>query len=150
MDFSGFDEIIRFAVQREEEAARSYGEMIILAGSEGARKLLLELQEEEKKHKDVLLGLSRGKLEGPAGGGVQDLKISDYLVDEPLGRDMSFQDLLIFAAKKEKKAVDLYTSLAGKAGTEDRKRLFRFLAKQELIHKLRLELEYEATVLPED
>jgi desulfoferrodoxin-like iron-binding protein len=150
MIFSGFQDIIRFAVQREEEAARNYGEMIRRTRSESGRKLLFELQEDEKRHKDILLGLSRKRVEASGAGDVQDLKISDYLAETPLRPDMSFQDLLIHAAQKEKQAVDLYTDLALRATAEDQKKLFQFLAKQELSHKLRLELEYEREVLAED
>jgi len=146
---SGFDEVIRFAVQREEEAAESYGKMVRLSQSQSARKLLLELQEEEKRHKKILLGLTPKRVKA-SGENVQDLKISDYLLDEPLVPDMSFQDLLIYAAKKEKKAVDLYSCLAHKTASEERKKLWQFLAKQELSHKLRLELEYDKEILWED
>ena len=81
---------------------------------------------------------------------MKDLKISDYLIEEPLAPDMNFQDLLIFAAKKEKKAADLYSDLAKRAVLDDHRVLFEFLAKQEKVHKLRLELEYEKHVLWED
>jgi rubrerythrin len=63
---------------------------------------------------------------------------------------MNFQDLLIFAAKKEKKAADLYIDLAKRSLSKEQKALFEFLAKQEKSHKLRLELEYEKHVLWED
>jgi len=63
---------------------------------------------------------------------------------------MNFQDLLIFAAKKEKRAALLYSDLAKKSLNREQKSLFEFLAKQEKAHKLRLELEYEKHVLWED
>ncbi len=146
---SGFDEVIRFAVQREEEAADSYGKMARQSRSQSARKLLLELREEEMRHKKILLGLTPKKVK-TSGKAVQDLKISDYLLDEPLLPDMTFQDLLIYAAKKEKKSVDLYSCLAFKTDSKDEKKLWQFLAKQELSHKLRLELEYDKEILWED
>ena len=83
-----------------------------MAKEESARKLLLDLQEEEKNHKRVLQGLTEARTTGASGKDVRDLKISDYLVDEPLEPAMNFQDLLIFAAKKEKTAVELYKDLA--------------------------------------
>jgi len=150
MKFSEFDDVIQFAIQREEEAAKAYGDMMERARDEAARKLLLDLQEDEKNHKRVLQGLTKLKVESSAFKDVRDLKISDYLVEEPLGADMNFQDLLIFAAKKEKRAVELYKGLAEKAKSKEQKSLFEFLAKQEKSHKLRLELEYEKHVLWED
>jgi rubrerythrin len=150
MKFSGFDDIIQFAIQREEEAAIAYGDMMKKARGEAARKLLLDLQEDEKNHKRVLQGLTKVKVESSAFKDVKDLKISDYLVEEPLGADMNFQDLLIFAAKKEKRAAELYKDLAKKTKFKEQEALFEFLAKQEKSHKLRLELEYEKHVLWED
>ena len=81
---------------------------------------------------------------------VTDLKISDYLVEEPPDAEMNFQDLLIFAAKKEQKAAELYSELARKSDPKDQKKLFEFMAAQEKSHKLKLEAEYEKRVLQED
>jgi len=150
MGFSTFNDVIVFAIRREEDAAKAYGEMMAMAKEESARKLLLDLQEEEKNHKRVLQGLTEARTTAASGKDVRDLKISDYLVDEPLEPAMNFQDLLIFAAKKEKKAVELYKDLAKEAETKELKRLFEYLEKQEKAHKLRLELEYEKRVLWED
>jgi rubrerythrin len=63
---------------------------------------------------------------------------------------MNLQDLLIFAAKKEAKAVQLYTRLAGQSKNREQKDLFEFLVKQEKSHKLKLEMEYEKHILQED
>jgi rubrerythrin len=150
MELGTFDEIIRFAIKREEEAAKSYADLRKMAQEEAAKKLLGDLEEEEKNHKRILQGLTKVKLEASAAKPVQDLKISDYLVEEPLSPEMNFQDLLIFAAKKEKKATELYQDLARRSTKKEQKRLFEFLAKQEKTHKLRLELEYEKHVLWED
>ncbi len=150
MKFSSFAEVVQFAVKREEEAARNYGKLLKMAKEQASRKLLDDLRQDEKNHKKILLGLTKVRVDATADKDVRDLKISDYLVAEPLTPEMNFQDLLVFAAKKEKKAVDLYTSLAKKAKTKDQKRLFEFLVKQEKSHKLRLELEYERHVLWED
>jgi rubrerythrin len=150
MKFRGFEDIIQFAIQREEEAAKGYGDMVKIATDEAAKKLLLDLKEEEINHRRILQGVTTAKIEASATKDVKDLKISDYLVEEPLGPAMNFQDLLVFAAKKEKKAVELYTDLAKRSKTKEQKKLLEFLAKQEKTHKLRLELEYEKHVLWED
>jgi rubrerythrin len=150
MKFANFKDVMKFAIQREEEAARNYGKLRTIAKEEAAKKLLADLQQEEKHHKKILQGLTKVKVEATASKSVKDLMISDYLVEEPLTPDMNFQDLLIFAAKKEKKAADLYSALAKKSPVKDHKALFEFLAKQEKAHKLRLELEYEKHVLWED
>jgi len=150
MKFGNLKSVIEFAIRREEEAARSYGKLCRIARDEAAKKLLADLQQDEKNHKKILQGLTKAKIRASATKDVKDLMISDYLVEEPLTPEMNFQDLLIFAAKKEKKAAELYSDLAKKSLTKKQKALFEFLAKQEKAHKLRLELEYEKHVLWED
>jgi rubrerythrin len=150
MKFGSLKAVMDFAIRREEEAAQNYGRLGCIATDAGAKKLLADLQQEEQNHKRILQGLAKGKARVPAAKDVKDLMISDYLIAEPLTPEMNFQDLLIFAAKKEKKAFDLYSDLAKRSLTREQKVLFEFLAKQEKAHKLRLELEYEKHVLWED
>jgi rubrerythrin len=57
---------------------------------------------------------------------------------------------LIFAAKKEQKAADLYSRLAKRAEDEELKKLFEFMAEQEKAHKYKLEVKYEEHVLESD
>lgn len=150
MKFGNLKDAMKFAIQREEEAARTYGKLQKIAKDQAAKRLLADLQQEEKRHKQILQGLTKARIEATASKNVKDLMISDYLVEEPLTPEMNFQDLLVFAAKKEKKAADLYSDLAKSSKLKSHKALFEFLAKQEKVHKLRLELEYEKHVLWED
>jgi len=145
-----FDEVIAFAIKREEDAIQGYGSMIEVAKIPGISKLLQELQEEERKHKKLLQELTEGKVESYTPTKVIDLKISDYLEEDTLGAEMDFQQLLIFAAKKEQNAVKLYSKLAEEADSEELKKLFEFLVEQEKSHKLKLETEYEKHVLEWD
>lgn len=150
MELSNFDQVIQFAISREEDAIKGYGEMAEMAKIPGLQKLCLELQEEEKNHKKLLQDISTEKIESLKIKEVTDLKISDYLIEEPLSPEITFQDLLIFAAKKEQKAVDLYSAMKEKVETEELKKLFEFLIQQEKSHKLKLEEEYEKHVLEWD
>jgi len=149
MRFTKFEELIDFAIKREEEAIDAYGSMSEKANTPGLRDLLLELQEEEKNHKNLLREVTKDKLQSFEATEVIDLKISDYLVEEPVSPDMTFQDLLIFAAKKEQQAVDLYAELGRRAQSGELKKLFDFFVTQEKSHKLKLETEYEKRVLEE-
>ena len=150
MKLSTFKDVINFAIKREEEAIHGYGNMINLAKTPGVKKLLQELQEEERNHKKLLQDLTKGKVKSYELMNVVDLKISDYLVEESLDADMDFQQLLIFAAKKEQIAVELYSDLARKFQAEELRRLFELLTEQEKSHKLKLETEYDEHVLEED
>ena len=150
MKLSAFKDVINFAIKREEEAIHGYGSMIDLAKTPGIKRLLQELQEEERNHKKLLQELTEGKVEFYEPTNFIDLKISDYLEEEPLDADIDFQQLLIFAAKKEQKAVELYSDLAKKSKAEELRKLFEFLVEQEKSHKLKLETEYDKHVLRED
>ncbi len=148
--FRSTDDVLRFALAREKESAQGYIDLAAQAESESARAFLLELWGEELHHARLLEGLDRAALPAAVSAGAEDLRISDYIVDEPLGDDPSFQDLLIFAAKKEARAAALYGDLAARAADAAQKKLFEFLVGQEKTHKLRLEQEYEKYVLRED
>lgn len=150
MESSSFTEIIDFAIKREEDAIDAYGKMSESTKTPGLKELLLELQQEEMNHRKLLQDITKEQIEDLEVHDVIDLKISDYLVEEPPSAEMMFQDLLIFAAKKEQKAVELYSNLAEKAKSIELKRLFDFLIEQEKLHKLKLEKEYENQVLEED
>jgi len=149
MGNSNFKDIIQFAIQREEDACQSYGEMIEVAETPGLKELLLELQTEEKKHKELLQGITSKDIENLETHKVIDLKISDFLTEEPPAPDMNFQDLLIFAAKKEQQAVELYSSMKAAVNSDELKKMFDFFIEQEKEHKLKLETEYEKHVLDE-
>lgn len=142
-----FEDFIEFAIKREEEAIKAYGDIAGIAKAPGLKKLLLDLQEEERNHKKLLQDITEEKIESLEIKEVTDMKISDYLIEEPPSADMNFQDLLILAAKKEQKAVDLYSDLARKVSEIELKKLFEFLIEQEKSHKLKLEEEYEKHVL---
>lgn len=142
-----FEDFVEFAIKREEEAIKAYGDIAGIAKTPGLKKLLLDLQEEERHHKQLLQDITKEKIESLEIKEVADLKISDYLVEEPPSPDMNFQDLLILAAKKEQKAVDLYSDIEKKVKEEELKKLFQFLVQQEKTHKLKLEEEYEKHVL---
>lgn len=144
-----FEDIIAFAVAREEEAAAGYADMMAAAETPGLKELFRELRDEEGDHKRLLEGLDpvgAGSLEPAA---VEDLGITDSLKAEPSHPDMSFQDALIFAARKEEQAARLYAGLAEGTGRAEDRKLFEFLAGREKLHKLKIETEYDKRVLTE-
>jgi len=150
VEFKSVGDILDFAIRREEEAARSYAEMKGQALPGGLKVMLGELEAEELNHKKLLEDIRRSGIDVADPGSAADLKISDYLLSEAPGPDMTIQDLLIFAAKKEEKAAALYDELAGKVRRPGHRKLFQFLRSQEKAHKLRLESEYEKFVLEEN
>ena len=150
MAFSSLDEILAFAVVREEEAAALYAEMAGKAGTDSLRVLLGDLEAEERRHKVLLEKLRAGAPVPSVGSPVPDLGLTDGLTAESAEPAGSAQDVLIIAARKEARAADLYGRLAAAAADSEARNLFEYLVRQELRHKFRLENEYESRVLPED
>ena len=143
-------EAIAFAIGREIEAAGSYARLAGLARTPGLRELCLFLRDQEESHRRLLEGLTEDELGRLEPALTADLGIVDSLGDEKLADDMTIQELLIFAARKEKQAAELYESLARSAEGSHLQDLFRFLAGQEWEHKLKLEAEYEKLLLQEN
>jgi rubrerythrin len=121
-----------------------------LVKTPGLREFLLFLRGEEETHRRLLEELTAEEIGGLAPAFVPDLRLIDYLAEEKLTDDMSLQELLIFAAQKEKKAAELYDTLARMAEASGHHRVFEFLAGQERVHKLKIEAEYEKNVLQEN
>jgi|YNPNPStandDraft_1061719.scaffolds.fasta_scaffold52341_2 rubrerythrin len=145
-----FQQVIKFAVEKEEEAATLYETAGQVAVTPLAKKTFAEFVAEEKKHKRMLLELKPESLGTQASAPVADLKISDYLVDIEFRPDMSYQDMLILAMKREEQSVRLYTDLRRQTGDAELQRLFDLLTEEEKRHKLRLETIYDDEILTEN
>ena len=143
---------LRKGVELEEESIALYTETAEKASYPGARKLLQELAEEERKHRDYFLKA----LEDPSqlerrslSEEVTDLRITDTLVRVPLDPKAGYPQLLIYAAQREKDTHDFYAQLAKKFRGEPLGQVFHDFAKAELYHKYLLEREYDDVVLAE-
>ena len=145
-----YGEVIEFAINKEQEAVDLYSDMAARTQSPAGKVMFRELADMERGHKTKLQKLDRKFFSGHSMTPPQDLKISDYLVDVELKPDSTYQDILLFAAKRERAAFDLYSDLAGLyASVPEIKQIFEVLALEEASHKLRLEREYDDNVYKE-
>lgn len=144
------DEILDFAIGQEEEAAQFYRGLAESMDRPWMKKVFTDFSREEEGHKRKLLDVKAGKKLAPVAKKVLDLKIGDYLVDVEPSTHMDYQQALIVAMKKEKKAFKMYTDLAAAADDENIQNLFSALAQEEAKHKLRFELEYDDFVMTEN
>ena len=149
MQWNKIDEVLDFAISEEEAAAEFYIGLAERAENSAMRNVFKEFAQEEQGHKAKLLAVKAGKVVVGAKDEVLDLKIGDYLVDVEGSPDMSYQDALIVAMKKEKAAFKLYQDLAALVQDEKIKNVFLALAQEEAKHKLRFEIEYD-DLLTED
>jgi rubrerythrin len=141
------DEVLDYAIDQEQQAADFYASFAERAEKAGMKKMLLEFAEEEIRHKERLLAVKTGERNLTPGKEVLDLKVSDYLVEVDASGNISYQDALIFAMKRERAAFALYKDMAEKVQDANLKQVFLGLAKEEAKHKLYFETEYEERVL---
>ena len=141
------DEILDYAIDQEQQAADFYANLAGRAEKAGMKAILLDFAEEEKRHKERLLAVKNGEHELTPEQEVLDLKISDYLVEVDATDDISYQDALIVAMKRERAAYELYRDMAEKIPESSLREVFVGLAKEEARHKLFFESEYDERVL---
>ncbi len=144
------DEILDFAIGKEEEAAQLYTDLAAKAERPRMRTVFEQFAKEEQGHKAKLEGVKQGKQLEHAEKQIMDLKIGDYLIDVEPSPDVNYQDALIIAMKAEKAAFRLYSDIAAQATEPATRDLFHALAQEEAKHKLRFEVEYDDFVLKEN
>lgn len=149
-DFNSIEETLDFAIQNEQNAVDFYTELANSARSDDMRQIFEEFAREEIGHKSRLTKIKHEGIFDLPEGKVLDLKISDYMVRSEHTENMSYEEALILAMKREKAAFRLYTKLSKEAPNAELKKIFASLALEESRHKLRFEVEYDEYVLREN
>lgn len=126
------------------------GAMEVVSSPEG-KLMLEELSKEERRHREKLENVKESGMLSRLGAEerVIDLGIVNHVEDVPLSQNPSYQEILIFAGKREKETHDYYMEMAFKLKGTDVGSLFERLAKEELGHKAKIEREYERVILKE-
>jgi rubrerythrin len=145
-----FDEIIRFAIDGEQEAVDAYTTASEMVTRVNVKEMLLDLARQEQMHKKKLESIDRERVADAAIVNVPDLRIADFMDDVTITADMGYQDILTVAMKREEKAHNLYTTLASNTEDAELRKVFELLAQEEAGHKLALEKEYDEHVLTEN
>ena len=145
-----FDEIIRFAIDGEQEAVDAYTTASEMVTRVNVKEMLLDLARQEQMHKKRLESIDRERVADAAIVNVPDLRIADFMDDVTITADMGYQDILTVAMKREEKAHNLYTTLASNTEDAELRKVFELLAQEEAGHKLALEKENDEHVLTEN
>jgi rubrerythrin len=148
MKLDSLDEILRFAIRKEADAAAFY-EMAAKRSNPSIRKTFEELAKMEKGHKKKLEEFDVQKIDQMELKKMRGLGISETLQEVPFNSDMSYADLLRMAIKQEEKSQQLYTSTANASPDPSLKKLLLVLAQEESTHKEKLEKIYDDEVLKE-
>lgn len=150
MNSKKFDEIIDFAINREYEAMKFYQDMQGMVKFYSQKKLLKDFELMEKGHAEILKDIRNtdfNKIEIPE---IENLEISDYIVESKPTSNMSYQDIIILAMKREEASYRLYNDMASRVGNQNIKKLFLKLASEEAKHKLHFEKIYDNEILTEN
>jgi rubrerythrin len=144
------DDVVSFAIEKEEKAMEFYQNCADRAKNPGIKKFFQEMVEEEKRHRDMLVALNPASLGDLKLDKVEDLRISDYLVDVKFTGDVTYQEALTIAMKREEKAHAFYSAWKTKCMHEKTAKLFELLAGEEMKHKRRIEILYDDEILTWD
>ena len=144
------EEILDFAISREQQAVDFYTKLSAIAPGKELQELMRSYAREEERHKDKLLAVKQHGTLDNAHKQPLDLKMADYLVDVEETPEMTYQDALIIAMKREQVAFKLYTDMAEKVEGAELKSLFESLAREEASHKNYFESEYDDKILTDN
>ncbi|HOI93091.1 MAG TPA: ferritin family protein [Syntrophobacter fumaroxidans] len=147
---SSMDDVINFAISREEAAMDFYQKCADRARNPGIKKFFQEMVQEEERHRALLKDLNPMDLGSLTLDKVEDLRISDYLVEVKFTEQVTYQEALTLAMKKEEKAHAFYEAWKHKCMHEKTAKLFEMLAVEELKHKRKIETLYDEEILTWD
>ena len=150
MELKLVDQILDFAIRKEEEAAQFYNDLAVKMGQQHVGEVFRGFAQEELGHKEKLLAVKKGNTSLLDNRRVADLKIGDHLVEIALSPDIEYKQALIIAMKAEKAAFRLYHDLAAATDDANLKNILLGLAQEEAKHKLRFEIEYDDIFLREN
>lgn len=146
-----FVELITYAIERENAAAKFYKRMQEMAKSDASKEILIELEKMEIAHARILSEFTlQGSTSEFVAPNVANLKLSDYMTVKSPNEEMTYQEVLVLAMKREDGSNKLYLALAGEADDEPTKNLFLRLASEEAKHKNQLETIYDEEILYEN
>jgi rubrerythrin len=147
MSREDFKAVIEFAIQREREAVEFYQSLQEKSRFSSQKEMLKELEMMERGHITVLSTILDKGAENIVHKDVENLQISEYLVTEEPQGDLTYQDVLIVAMKREEAAKALYTELTNRFKGTETEGVFKRLAEEEAGHKLQFEKLYDQDIL---
>jgi rubrerythrin len=150
IQFDSIAAVLDFAIGKEEEASAFYIEWSKRVESDPIREVLREFSNEELKHKQKLLDVKHGEVVLEQERAIVDLHLTDYFIDPIPSREMSYQEALLLAVRREKDAIAMYRRLSQVYADSGLRPVFDALAEEEQKHKLKLESIYDDAFMKED
>jgi len=138
-----FEEILDFAVMREQEAIKFYQDLQNQSHFQGQLEMLKELEAMEKSHIIAIEKIRKAGVKEEDIHKTPNLKISEYITADPEILDLGYQNILIKGMKREETSFLLYSEMSVKFPDSEIATLFRRLAADEAKHKLFFENLYD-------
>lgn len=141
--FKTVSEVIDYAIRKESESFTFYNDLAQMISKPSLRRMLEGFAVEELQHRIRLEAVKSGEYSLTDTEDPGSLNIAETVPEVELSADMSYQDLLHLAMKRELIAYRVYLSLEMATQDAELKAIFQGLAREEAEHKLRLEIEYD-------
>jgi rubrerythrin len=143
-NYVSVDQVLEYAIEREEQAALFYRKLAERVTSSAAKAKLEEIALEEIAHKGKLESIKRVGF-FPLTETVQPVALELYDFYEPpkVDEGMEYQSALILAIKREADTFRLYKALADMTDNDDVRSVMEGLAAEEAKHKRLFELDLQ-------
>ena len=139
MQNENIESILKKAAAKEEGTYLLYKNAADKMTDLQTKSVLNMFAEEELKHKQMIENFNAEMLENLKAETVETARhgITEFLTDtdEGLGEHPDFKDVLVYAAKRERKAYEFYSNMSEHIEDSDLKKLFVWLAQEEIKHK---------------
>ena len=146
-------DILETGLRMEQDAHRYYSDAADRVDHPGAKQMLRELAAEEKYHAELFTRAVTGE-EVEFGKGlpdqVPDLKIGETLTTPRMSDSVDPAEILIIGIKAEMKAIAVYKVWAEACEGTYLEKLLLSIAREEQMHKYRLEKIYDDEYLSEN
>jgi len=140
-------DLLDIAIQQEVDSQKLYRFGLEIVKDKKAQEFLKQLAEEEVRHENLLINIKETELYD------LDIPVEDESVFEntmeshgenrpDLDENLTIEDILEIALKREFAAGNVFTAAAKAAKDQELITLFENLAKEEEIHHQRVEKEY--------
>jgi len=149
MERTSWEQLLNRAIAKEQEAFSNYQTLAKWVSNPGGKRMLSELAEEERRHKEILEGWKEGKVEGKGPSSLPDSGLLREGRDFRVDKDLTPEEAVRLAIREEERAFSFYQDLSRGLEEGEAKTLAERLAAEEKNHRLRLEALLEDQVFQE-
>jgi rubrerythrin len=143
--FKSIQEILEFAITKEQAARTLYLQLAERLTDPMVRKLFTDLAAEEVDHRQQLeLELMKLGRVVPESNQFKGVRVTECVISEEIPPEMGFAEALVLAMRKEKAAFRLYVEMVSAAADLECRDVLLDLAEEEVRHMLRFEQAYNS------